>query len=87
MKTKKVLLVTLQSVNIGNRLQNYALKQTLEKLGCEVTVPTYVLPGEEEQTVRYQIKYLLGMLGVSRYREMKWQKKERQIFKSLIEHT
>ncbi len=80
MKKKKVLLVTLQSVNIGNRLQNYALKQTLEKVGCEVIVPTYVLPGEEEQTVRYQIKYLLAMIGVSRYREIKWQKKRKANF-------
>lgn len=34
---KKVAIITINSQNYGNRLQNYALQTVLEKLGCEVT--------------------------------------------------
>ena len=38
---KRVLLVTLQGDNYGNRLQNYALQTVLKKNGCEVYTPFY----------------------------------------------
>jgi len=34
---KKVAIITIISSNYGNRLQNYALEKTLEKLGCETS--------------------------------------------------
>ena len=37
----KVLLVTLQGDNIGNRLQNYALQKVLQKRNCDVWNPCY----------------------------------------------
>ena len=39
----KVLLVTLWgNINIGNRLQHYALQNALEKLDCEVDNAVYI---------------------------------------------
>ncbi len=33
---KKVAIMTIQSINIGNRLQNYALQEVIKKLGYDV---------------------------------------------------
>ena len=33
---KKVAIVTIESMNYGNRLQNYALQEVLQSIGCEV---------------------------------------------------
>ncbi|WP_408071406.1 polysaccharide pyruvyl transferase family protein [Butyrivibrio sp. JL13D10] len=51
---KKILLITLQSDNIGNRLQNYALQETLKSMGCEVWTPYMEVP--EWNTIKKRIK-------------------------------
>lgn len=33
---KKVAIVTIESMNYGNRLQNYALQEVLQSIGCDV---------------------------------------------------
>lgn len=44
---KKVAIITINgNFNYGNRLQNYALKHTLEKLYCEVTNLWFTTPKE-----------------------------------------
>ena len=68
----KILLVTLQgSINIGNRLQNYALQSVLEKIGCNISTPKYIgwekKPSAKER-VKNIIRICLGALHVSRFR-------------------
>lgn len=67
----KVLLVTLQGDNIGNRLQNYALQESIKKIcDCKVFTP-YYYPVEMEtfhSRVKYFIKCLLGNIGIKRYK-------------------
>ncbi len=36
MKEMKIGILTIDSRNYGNRLQNYALQLALEKMGCDV---------------------------------------------------
>ena len=33
---KKVAIITIQSINLGNRLQNYALQEAIKELGYDV---------------------------------------------------
>lgn len=65
----KILLVTLQGANIGNRLQNYALQKTLEKKNCIIYTPIYDIP--EYDTIKKKtktiIKIILGTLGIKKY--------------------
>lgn len=65
----KILLVTLQSANIGNRLQNYALQSVLESKGYEVYTPTYNPPEYDTAKKRMKlfIKSFLGILGMKKY--------------------
>lgn len=42
MSRRKAAIVTIQSKNYGNRLQNYALQQTLKKMGFDVTTLTRI---------------------------------------------
>ncbi|MGN0151050.1 MAG: polysaccharide pyruvyl transferase family protein [Wujia sp.] len=65
-----ILLVTLQSKNIGNRLQNYALQTVLQKMGYIVETP-YYSPSDDYtlfMKIKFNIKYILGKIGVKRYR-------------------
>ncbi len=66
---KKVLLVTLQGDNLGNRLQNYALQVCLEQLGCEVWTPVYY-PRELDRLnkrIKNWVKVFLGRIGFKKY--------------------
>lgn len=67
---KKVLLVTLQGDNIGNRLQNYALQKTLQKLDCEVHTPIYDLIelSTYKLKLKFIIKCLLGKLKIQKFK-------------------
>ncbi len=58
---KKIIIVTLQSVNFGNRLQNYALQTHLEKMGYEVSS---FMPEKRPFKKRLElfIKVILGSL-------------------------
>lgn len=61
---KKVLLVTLQDANIGNRMQNYALQYVLEKRGCYVYNAIYVKHFSRAKSI---IKFLLYCAGIKKY--------------------
>lgn len=67
---KKILLVTLQGDNIGNRLQNYALQEIIKKLGYEVSNPYYDLPEYNSfmKRIKNRIKIVLGTIGIKKYR-------------------
>lgn len=68
---KRVLLVTLQGDNYGNRLQNYALQTVLKKNGCEVYTPFYD-PVEFEKSsskIKFLIKALIGYLGGKKWKK------------------
>ncbi len=66
---KKVLLVTLQDVNTGNRLQNYALQTVLKKLGYEVHTPYYTLLqyNSLKKQLKCTLKLALGITGMKRF--------------------
>ncbi len=68
---KKILLVTLQSTNIGNRLQNYALQEILREFNCDVYTPYYFAPEEDtlKKRIKNRIRIILGILKVTHYRE------------------
>ncbi len=79
---KKVVLVTLQGANIGNRLQNYALQETIKKYNCIVFTPYYNLP--ENNTIKKRlinlIKIVLGLFGVKKYTFMYKRYKKKKAF-------
>lgn len=52
---KKVAIITIQSINFGNRLQNYALQETIKSLGYDV----YTIRRERRQ---FNFKVLLEIL-------------------------
>lgn len=66
---KKILLVTLQGANYGNRLQNYALQKTLEEMGFEVWTPYYDIPERDTlyKKFRYYVKAVLYQFGFKRF--------------------
>lgn len=41
---QKIALVTIESYNLGNRLQNYALQHVLENMGYQVETIQRVKP-------------------------------------------
>lgn len=67
---KRVLLVTLQGDNLGNRLQNYALQEVLKSMDCEVYTPYYRLKEFDTKTKKFKfyIKAKLGRYGIAKYR-------------------
>lgn len=67
---KKILLVTLQGANLGNRLQNYALQEVLKKIGCIVYTPFYDRPENNslKRKLKNSIKVILGFLGVRNFK-------------------
>lgn len=66
---KKVLLVTLQGANIGNRLQNYALQEIIKKGNNIVYTPYYnVLEYDSVlKRLKVRIQCALSQIGFVRY--------------------
>lgn len=80
---KKILLVTLQGTNFGNRLQNYALQSVLINKGFEVYNP-YYLPEQYSNFIKRlknRIKYGLGIIGIKKYKQEILRSKKEKIFK------
>lgn len=68
----KVLLVTLWgNINIGNRLQHYALQNALEKLDCKVDNAVYIREREHKilTFIKDCIKTTLSIIGVEKFNE------------------
>lgn len=64
----KVLIVTLQGDNFGNRLQNYALQTVIEKLGYEAdTLTVKRIALQPDQKVKNVIKKILAAFGLKRF--------------------
>lgn len=78
---KKILLVTLQDANIGNRLQNYALQTVLEDMGCEVFNPVYSFNRVSAKTVKITLKCLLYRIGLKKYVKEALNSKRKRVFK------
>lgn len=73
----RVLLVTLWgNVNIGNRLQHYALQKALEDLGCEVDNAIYRRQRERRilTLIKDCIKICLSQFGIYRFHEYNYRK-------------
>jgi len=85
---KKVLLVTLQGANIGNRLQNYALQTVLKSLGIDVYTPYYDIPELDsfEKKIKYVIKFHLGIFPKSKHRREYLVGKRRNVFRRFDKH-
>ena len=64
MKVKKIGIITITScLNYGNRLQNYALQETIKKMGMEVeTIKKIFKKVSRRQLVCYRIKVLIRNL-------------------------
>lgn len=59
---KKVAILTIVSENCGNRLQNYALQETLKRMNCSV----YTIQ-RKKKSVKYKIKQLVRSILVRDY--------------------
>lgn len=68
---KKILIVTLQGDNIGNRLQNYALQRAIEDLGCKsYTIVNRIHEFELFRSrVKFALQVCLGKFGLRNYRK------------------
>lgn len=66
---KTILLVTLQSDNIGNRLQNFALQETIKSMSYEVCTPyTNVVEWNSlKKRIKNRIKVILSVIGLKKY--------------------
>lgn len=82
---KKILLVTLQGANIGNRLQNYALQTVLEKMGVEVSTPIYQLTNTTIFKIKLLIKKMLLFCGIKKYKIALLQKKREKEYEKFSE--
>ena len=74
----KVAIVTLVSKNYGNRLQNFALQETLVKLGHHV----YTIPAYPYHFFRHSIKYVSKIIinyFLNRYPDIVWDEFDQQI--------
>ena len=80
---KKILLVTLQDANIGNRLQNYALQTVVEDMGYEVFNPVYSLDRVSVKTVKIALKCLLYRFGLKKYAKVALNHKRKRAFQEL----
>lgn len=79
---KKILLVTLQGANIGNRLQNYALQTILENLGFNVSTPIYRLKSKYIDKVKALIKKVLIFCGMKKYKIVLLQEKREKKYET-----
>lgn len=63
----KIGIITINSINYGNRLQNYALQEVIELLGYSVATVQRELPLKHKQQIKMDIKktgqYFLGTKG------------------------
>lgn len=76
---KKILLVTLQGTNNGNRLQNYALQKVLEKMDCLVYTPYYDYP--ERNTLYRKLKFFMKVIAYYVFRIRKYKSAYSHIIK------
>ena len=79
---ENILLVTLQSINIGNRLQNYALQTVLENMGLTVYNPSYLFKNTMNwnEIIKYYAKYILGLMKVKKFRSIVMREKRKKVF-------
>lgn len=76
---RKVAIVTIISRNYGNRLQNYALQETLKKNGMEVeTIPVQYKSSFEKQ-IKLMIKRILSMVTNKYDNDIRWESFDKKI--------
>lgn len=75
---RKVALITLYDSNIGNRLQNYAVQQILQRHGFQSCTYWYTLKLTAAKKIKSAVKIILGCF-ISRYRTcfVQWKRKKR----------
>lgn len=81
---KRILLVTLQGANYGNRLQNYALQTVMVEKGYEIDTPYYT-PEQyytKKKIIKHYIKMVLGIVGIKKYKEEILKVKKERLFQS-----
>lgn len=82
---KKILLVTLQGANIGNRLQNYALQTVLENMDFEISTLVYQLKIANMDKIKLMIKRILLFCGMKKYKVVPMQNKRKKEFETFSE--
>lgn len=81
----KVLLITLQGDNIGNRLQNYALQESIKKFSDYEVFTPYYYPIEMETLqlrIKYFVKCVLGNIGIAKYKSFQIRTKRLKKYKA-----
>ena len=69
---KKVAIVTIISQNYGNRLQNYALQETLKKGGVEVETIPLTHKSNFERQIKFVVKKVLAKIINNYAEEINW---------------
>lgn len=76
---KKAAIITIVSRNYGNRLQNFALQETLKKMGIYVeTLPMRNGKGTPKEKAKYRIKLFLHY-ATGAYADIAWEKFDNRI--------
>lgn len=79
---KKIAIITLVDYNIGNRLQNYALQNTLEKIGLDVTTLRYQSAQLRKVEMKDIPRGLLGLVGIKRFQKRYWNLKRKRRYEN-----
>lgn len=66
---KKVAIVTIESMNFGNRLQNYALQELLQSLGCKTETLHRITP---QKGIKDRCKCLVQNLLQNKAAKFRW---------------
>ena len=75
----KIAIITIISRNYGNRLQNYALQESLKRLGLEVeTIPMKMGKNSIKTDLKYVIKKNINKIWGS-YTDIVWEEFDRKI--------
>lgn len=74
-----VLLVTLEGINYGNRLQHYAMQRAIEKYGYEVNSLSIKRSERTDKKLKETLKIALAFMGIPKYRPSlyKYRRKKR----------
>ena len=77
---KDIAIVTLFDYNLGNRLQNYALQTYLQGMNMNVKTLKYISSKSLRRIVKDDIKLVLGMIGIKKYKIYWWNKQRKSNF-------
>ncbi|MGM9979714.1 MAG: polysaccharide pyruvyl transferase family protein [Clostridium sp.] len=78
---KNIGIITLYDYNLGNRLQNYALQTYLQSMDVSVKTLRYTENKTLKIFIKDNLKFLLAIIGVKKYRLYYFNKVRKEKFK------